>query len=84
VGRMSENLVTDPMKVYYRANSLRSIKKLAQKNSFSIEKLILNGDPTYLAINRRFFYLGIGIEKLLSLPLLLKTRVHIIGVLRKT
>jgi ubiquinone/menaquinone biosynthesis C-methylase UbiE len=83
VGKMSKNLVTDPMPVYYRANSKRMIKKLAKGSGLEVERLVLNGDPTYIAINKFFFFIGIIIEKLLSLPFLNSTKVHMIGVLRK-
>jgi len=44
---------------------------------------MINGDPTYVAINKVFFYIGVFIEAVLSLPLLRQTKVHIIGVLTK-
>ena len=79
VERMAENLVTDPMKTYYRANSVSRIKALAKKSGLVVEKLILNGDPTYTAISKLFFYIGVLIEKLTLKPF----KVHIIGILRK-
>ncbi|MDD3647565.1 MAG: class I SAM-dependent methyltransferase [Candidatus Dojkabacteria bacterium] len=83
VGAMSENLVTDPMPAVYRANSVGKLRQLAEGNNLKIEKLVLNGDPTYVAINKLFFYAGVLIESLLSLPVLQKMRVHIIAVLVK-
>jgi ubiquinone/menaquinone biosynthesis C-methylase UbiE len=83
VGKMSRDLVTDPMPAFYRANSAGKLKQLAKKSGFEIEQMILNGDPTYVAINKLFFYLGIVIEAMLNLPILKNCRVHIIGVMRK-
>ncbi|MBU0976526.1 MAG: class I SAM-dependent methyltransferase [Patescibacteria group bacterium] len=80
VGKMSENLVTDPMPAVYRANSADKLFKLAKLNNFTINRLILNGDPTYIAINRFFFYIGVAIEFFLSFPVLNKLKVHMIGV----
>lgn len=83
VNRMSENLITHPMRVWYRANTVSKLTKLASANGLRFEKLILNGDPTYIAIGKPFFYLGVAIEALLSLPLLRKARVHVIATLTK-
>lgn len=76
---LTKDLTVDPMQTFYRANSEGKLKDLAQKNYFGIEKFIINGDPTYVAINKFFFYIGVLIEAILSLPLLNKTKVHIIA-----
>lgn len=83
VGKMAKDLETDPMPAYYRANSAGAIKQLAKKNSMTIEKLVLNGDPTYVAINKFFFYIGVVIDAILSLPILNRMKVHLIGVMAK-
>lgn len=83
VGKMSKDLVTDPMKTYYRANSIRKIAHLAKQSGLQPKRIILNGDPTYIAINKLFFYLGVFAELILALPLLRNFKVHIIGVLEK-
>jgi ubiquinone/menaquinone biosynthesis C-methylase UbiE len=83
VGSMSKNLVTDPMPVFYKANSLRRIKRLASRNSLKIKNLVLNGDPTYIAISKFFFYIGILIEIILNIHFFRKFKVHLIGVLEK-
>ena len=79
VGRMAENLVTDPMKTYYKINSVEKIRRLAKRSGLELKKVILNGDPTYVAINKPFFHLGVLIEALTPKPF----RVHIIGILKK-
>lgn len=83
VGKMSKNLVTDPMPTFYRANTVKKIKDLARENGFEFEQLSLNGDPTYVAINKFFFYIGVVIEAILNLPILRNYKVHIIGVMRR-
>lgn len=81
--RLGGKLTVEPMKTFYRANSVSSIRGFAKKSGLQIDQLILNGDPTYIAINKVFFYIGVLIEAILSLPILNKTKVHIIAVLRK-
>lgn len=82
--KLSNNtLVVDPMKTFYHSNSIRKIKKICRDNNLIAENLILNGDPTYIAINRFFFGIGVFIERILSIPFLRFSRVHIIGVLQK-
>jgi len=82
--KLGGKLTVEPMKTFYRANSVSKIKSLAKNNNLSIDKLILNGDPTYVAINKVFYYLGILIEIILGLPILSNTKVHMIGVLKKS
>lgn len=83
VGKMAKNLVTDPMKTFYKVNSVAGIKKYAKRNGLKLEGVILNGDPTYIAINRLFFYKGVLIEKFHNIPFLRGFRTHLIGVLEK-
>jgi len=83
VNKMSKDLVTDPMKTYYRTNSISKIADLAEQSGLQPIRIILNGDPTYIAINKLFFYSGVFGEIILSLPLLRNFKVHIIGVLQK-
>ncbi|GAF90999.1 unnamed protein product, partial [marine sediment metagenome] len=75
VGKMSKDLVTDPMPAFYKANSVRNLTNLAHENKFKIEQFILNGDPTYVAINKFFFYIGVIIEAVLNLPVLRNCKV---------
>lgn len=83
VGKMSKDLVTDPMPAYYRANTVPRLKNLAKESGLKVGRLILNGDPTYVAINKFFFYIGVVIEAILNLPILRNCKVHLIGVMRK-
>jgi len=81
--KLGGKLTVEPMKTYYRANTVRKLNQLISLNNLRLDKLIINGDPTYIAINKIFFYIGIFIEKVLSLPLLRNMRVHFIGVVSK-
>ncbi|MEP7103730.1 MAG: class I SAM-dependent methyltransferase [Candidatus Dojkabacteria bacterium] len=81
--KLGGKLTVEPMKTFYRGNTLGTLNRMAKNAGLNSDETILNGDPTYVAINRFFFYIGVFIEAIISLPLLNKTRVHIIGVLRK-
>lgn len=83
VGKMSKDLVTDPMPAFYKANSVKKLKELAKTNDLSFSRIILNGDPTYIAINKLFFKIGVFIEKIQDISLFRKFRVHIIGIMKK-
>ncbi len=83
VRKISKDLVTDPMKAYYKINTLKEIDRLSKKAGLKLKKIILNGDPTYIAICNLFFRIGILIEKLLDIRSLNKFKVHIIGILQK-
>jgi len=76
---MSKNLVSDPMPVFYEANTSKKITELLDETGLEMVGLKLNGDPTYVAINKLFFYLGVILEYLTPNSL----RVHIIGHIRK-
>lgn len=83
ISHLNKNLVTDPMTTFYKANTVSEIKKLSGLAGLKVIKIILNGDPTYLAINKPFYLIGKVIERFLNLPVLNKTRVHLIGILEK-
>jgi len=80
---MNKDLVVDPMKAFYKANTVCKIGKLAELNNLKVIKIILNSDPTYVAINKLFFLIGILIEKFLNISVLKNFRVHMIGILKK-
>lgn len=81
--RLAGSLTVDPMPTFYRANNPLQLRSLAKQASLRVENLIFNGDPSFVAINSFFFWVGRMIERLLSLPLLTNFRVNIIGVLVK-
>lgn len=81
--KLGGKLTVDPMLTFYKANTINKLELFAKNSNLKIEKLNLNGDPTYIAINNIFFHIGIFIERLLEFSFLNKTKVHIIGVMVK-
>lgn len=81
--KLGGELTVEPMPTFYRANSVVRLSELARSNGLTLKEVHLNGDPTYVAINKLFFYAGILVELVLQLPLLRRMRVHIIGVVEK-
>ncbi|MBV9101464.1 MAG: class I SAM-dependent methyltransferase [Candidatus Dormibacteraeota bacterium] len=69
----------DTYPVRYRANSPRSLPALLAAAGFSSVTLEYNGDPTYIAFNRPLFEGGVLLERLMDVPALHRSRVHIIG-----
>lgn len=70
----------DTFPTRYRMNSPARIERLLGGLGFRRERLVLNGDPSYLGVNAPLFRLACGIERLLDLPSLRRARVHIVGV----
>lgn len=68
----------------YRLNSVRTLGSTMTRLGYRRERLVLNGDPTYIALNRTLFLLGVQLERLYDLPWLRSARVHIVGVYRTT
>ncbi len=68
---------------YYRLNTPWRVDRTLRKLGFERERLLLNGDPTYLAFNRPLFFACSAGERLLGLRFLRWARVHLIGVYRK-
>lgn len=73
----------DTFPVRYRINSARRIRRLLPALGFKEEKLILNGDPTYISFNRPLFWVARLVERLLDSKVMRNWRVHIIGVFTK-
>lgn len=48
------------------------------------ERLILNGDPTYVVLNEPLFKVACFVEHIFDLRPFRRARAHIIGVYRKT
>jgi hypothetical protein len=46
------------------------------------ERIVLNGDPTYIALNELFFRVGVLLERVYDLRPLRRAKVHIVGVYR--
>ena len=73
----------DTFPTVYRCNSPRRIEHLLGGLSFARERLIGNGDPTYIGLNAPLFRIATWIERIYDLPGLRRARVHLIGAYRK-
>ncbi len=67
----------------YKINSASQINKILIPTGFKKQKLILNGDPSYISFNQALFKLACLMEKLLDFKPLQFMRVHLIGVYEK-
>lgn len=72
----------DVFPVQYKVNSKRSIENLFKKHGFVKEELLFIGDPTYIAFSRRWFKIGVALEKVID-QLFPFTKVHLVGSFRK-
>lgn len=72
----------DIFKAYYRANDIKTIKKLIE-GLFEVVELKYNYDPGYTSFNNLTFSLSNNYHKLLSKMGFNCTFAHIVGVLRK-
>jgi SAM-dependent methyltransferase len=70
----------DAYPVRYRANSAAALRRLLFAAGFGTVDLAFNGDHSYVAFNRPLLELAIGVERLLALPALARSRVHILGM----
>jgi len=77
-GRSAE----DTYPTAYRLNTVAAMDRTLARIGFERERLVLNGDPTYIAFNRPLFRLGVALERLLDLPWFRRARVHIVAVYR--
>lgn len=67
----------------YKLNSLFKIKRIFSKIGFVEDKIILNGDPSYISFNKFLFICACLIEKILNFKFLNFAKVHIIGIFIK-
>lgn len=67
----------------YKVNSLGKIRKVLNGIGFNEEKLLTNGDPSYISFNNVTFRIALIVEKILNIPVFRKYRVHIVGMFRK-
>jgi hypothetical protein len=70
----------DAYPVRYRANTRVRLQRLLNAAGFDHSDLTYNGDPSYIAFNRPLLELSFGIERVLAIPRLRKTQVHLLGV----
>jgi SAM-dependent methyltransferase len=73
----------DTYPVRYRINTPRTVDRIAAEAGLSREQLVLNGDPTYLALGERSFRAWAALERVFDLPILMGARVHLVGLYRK-
>ncbi len=74
---------SDTYPKFYRANTPRKIDKLCRVSGLTLEELVMNGDPTYVGLNRPLFWLAVILERILDTRPFNKLRVHMIGTLKK-
>lgn len=72
----------DTFPTRYRFNAPGRIDRTLRAIGFEPERLVFNGDPTYVALNEPLFRLGMLLERLYDLPPLRRARVHIAAVYR--
>lgn len=73
----------DTFPTRYRFNTPGVIDRTLRRIGFVPERVVLNGDPTYVAVTEPLFRLAVRLEHLYDLPLLRRARVHVLGVYRK-
>lgn len=66
----------------YRLNSVRRLRATLPGLGYVEERIVLNGDPTYIAIDELFFRVGVLLERVYDLSPLRRAKVHIVGVYR--
>ncbi len=67
----------------YKVNSLGKVRKVLKSVGFKEERLLTNGDPSYISFNNITFRIALFLEKILNIPIFRKYRVHIIGMFKK-
>ena len=81
--RLYGRAAADTFPTRYRFNSPRRIDRVLSRIGFAKERIVLNGDPTYVAVTPWLFRLATWMERLYDLPWLRRARVHIVAVFRK-
>jgi hypothetical protein len=82
--RLYGRAADDTYPTRYRLNSLRRLRATLPGLGYQQERVILNGDPTYVALNEPLFRLAVQLERLYDLRPFRRARVHIVGVYRTT
>jgi SAM-dependent methyltransferase len=84
VRRLYDREEGDTYPVRYRLNSPRRLGRVMAEAGFHRSELVLNGDPTYVGLNRPLFAAACALERLLELGPLARARVHLIGVYERS
>jgi len=82
--RVQHRDVRDTYPVRYRINTPKTVERIMGEMGFVREQLVLNGDPTYVALGPRSFRVAAAAERIFDIPALNSTRIHLIGLYRKT
>jgi SAM-dependent methyltransferase len=81
--RVQHRDVRDTYPVRYRINTPKVVERIMREAGFEREQLVLNGDPTYVALGPRSFRVAAAAERIFEIPAF-NARIHLIGLYRKT
>ncbi len=81
--RLYNRQENDTYPVRYKINSIGTIDRVLTSVGFGKSRIILNGDPTYIGLNRPLFKVASAVERLLDTEPLQRAKVHIIGIYQK-
>jgi SAM-dependent methyltransferase len=82
--RVQHREVSDTYPVRYRINTPKTVERIMGEAGFVREQLVLNGDPTYLALGPRSFRVAAAAERLFDVPGFTGARIHLVGLYRKS
>jgi SAM-dependent methyltransferase len=68
---------------FYRANTRRHLRRLAQQTGLQLEACIYVGNPFYLTSSLQLFRMGLLFEKVTDHPALRPLKLYMIATLRK-
>jgi len=81
--RIQHRDVRDTYPVRYRINTPKTVERIMSEAGFLREQLVLNGDPTYIALGPRSFRIAAAAERLFDVPGFTGARIHLVGLYRK-
>lgn len=84
VPRVYARAEADTFPVVYRANTRRKLDALLRQAGLRCEEFHLIGDPSYLALHKILFWVGVFLERLTDGQLLRGLKVHLVGCYVKT
>ena len=79
VPRVYARAEADTFPVVYRANTRRKLDALLRQVGLRCEAFRLVGDPSYIALHKILFWVGVLLERLTDGRLLRGTKVHLVG-----
>jgi ubiquinone/menaquinone biosynthesis C-methylase UbiE len=84
VPRVYARAEADTFPVVYRANTQRKLDALLRQAGLRCEAFHLVGDPSYIALHKILFWVGVLLERVTDGRLLRGTKVHLVGCYVKT